>query len=136
MEKKIGTAPRTDGDPAESGIWLAPEGAHVATWESVCGVDPFLVPIGAMVALMLEADAEMTRVAGVTLAEVTLTFTRSDALFLTPALMEKYLAAADAALDACIALEHEPTTQHFESEKMLMTETREQPRPATRRGRR
>jgi hypothetical protein len=54
--------------------------------------------------------------------------TDRDALFLTPALMEKYLAAADAALEACFALEHEPTTQHFESEKMLMTETREQPR--------
>ena len=24
--------------------------------------------------------------------------------------------------DACIALEHEPTTQHLESEAMLMTE--------------
>jgi hypothetical protein len=54
--------------------------------------------------------------------------TDRDALFLTPALLEKYLAAAEAALDACIALEHEPTTQHFESEQMLMTETREQPR--------
>jgi uncharacterized protein DUF1592/uncharacterized protein DUF1588/uncharacterized protein DUF1585/uncharacterized protein DUF1595/uncharacterized protein DUF1587/cytochrome c len=54
--------------------------------------------------------------------------TDRDALFLTPALLEKYLAAADAALEACVALEHEPTTQHFESEAMLMTETREQPR--------
>jgi hypothetical protein len=54
--------------------------------------------------------------------------TDRDALFLTPALIEKYLTAADAALDACIALEHEPTTEHFESEAMLMTETREQPR--------
>ncbi|HEY2413395.1 MAG TPA: DUF1592 domain-containing protein [Pirellulaceae bacterium] len=54
--------------------------------------------------------------------------TDRDALFLTPALLEKYLGAAEAALDACIALEHEPTTQHFETEQMLMTETREQPR--------
>lgn len=54
--------------------------------------------------------------------------TDRDALFLTPALMEKYLTSADAALEACIALEHDPTTQHFESEEMLMTETREQTR--------
>jgi hypothetical protein len=54
--------------------------------------------------------------------------TDRDALYLTPALLEKYLAAAGAALDACLALEHPPTQQHFESEAMLMTETREVPR--------
>jgi hypothetical protein len=54
--------------------------------------------------------------------------TDRDALFLTPALLEKYLAAAGAALDACIALEHHPVSQHFESEDLLMTETREVPR--------
>jgi hypothetical protein len=54
--------------------------------------------------------------------------TDRDALFLTPALLEKYLAGAAAALDACLALEHEPIAQHFESEELLMTETREEPR--------
>jgi hypothetical protein len=54
--------------------------------------------------------------------------TDRDALFLTPALLEKYLAGASAALDACLALEHEPVRKHFESEDLLMTETREVPR--------
>src|SRR5206468_3337764 len=54
--------------------------------------------------------------------------TGRDALFLTPALLEKYLAAASAALDACLALEREPMQKHFESEALLMTETREAPR--------
>jgi hypothetical protein len=51
-----------------------------------------------------------------------------DALYLTPALLEKYLGAASAALDACLALERAPTEKHFESEALLMTETREVPR--------
>jgi hypothetical protein len=54
--------------------------------------------------------------------------TDRDALYLTPALLEKYLAAASAALDAWLALEGEPIQQHFESEALLMTETREVPR--------
>ena len=54
--------------------------------------------------------------------------TDRDALFLTPALLEKYLAGASAALDACLALEHAPVHKHFESEELLMTETREEPR--------
>jgi hypothetical protein len=54
--------------------------------------------------------------------------TDRDALFLTPALLEKYLAAAGTALDACLALDHSPVEQHFESEDLLMTETREVPR--------
>jgi hypothetical protein len=54
--------------------------------------------------------------------------TDRDALFLTPALLEKYLAAAATALDACLALENEPVSRHFESEDLMMTETREVPR--------
>jgi hypothetical protein len=54
--------------------------------------------------------------------------TDRDALYLTPALLEKYLSAASAALDACLALEHPPVQKHFESEELLMTETREVPR--------
>jgi hypothetical protein len=54
--------------------------------------------------------------------------TDRDALFLTPALLEKYLAAASTALDACLALDQAPIEQHFESEDLLMTETREVPR--------
>ena len=49
--------------------------------------------------------------------------TDRDALFLTPAQLEKYLAAADTALDACLALEHDPARLRLELEDMFMTET-------------
>jgi TldD protein len=64
-------------------IGLAPEARHVASWESPCAQDPFAIPVDLMTDLMLRADAEMTRINGVTLAEVMLTFTRSEALFLS-----------------------------------------------------
>ncbi|NND96465.1 MAG: DUF1592 domain-containing protein [Pirellulaceae bacterium] len=50
-----------------------------------------------------------------------------DALFITPAQMEKYLAVADQALGAVFALEREPVEIKFQSEAMFMTETRERP---------
>ena len=49
-------------------------------------------------------------------------------LFVTPALMEKYFAAAERALDSVIALDADPMERHLESEDMFMTETREQPK--------
>ena len=51
-----------------------------------------------------------------------------DALYLTPAQLEKYLAAADQSLAAVLALNKKPITQHLESEAMFMTETKETPR--------
>jgi TldD protein len=48
---------------------LAPEGKHEATWVSPCGIDPFLVPVGRLLELLLAIDAELRRVKGVTLAE-------------------------------------------------------------------
>ncbi len=53
--------------------------------------------------------------------------TDRDALFLTPALLEKYLAAAESALSGVIALEHEPMSRRYESEAMFMTETKSVP---------
>ncbi|HEX3871983.1 MAG TPA: DUF1592 domain-containing protein, partial [Pirellulales bacterium] len=53
--------------------------------------------------------------------------TDRDALFVTPSALEKYLAAAESALDAVVALEHPPVKHHFESEAMFMTETRSVP---------
>jgi TldD protein len=66
-------------------VALALEGGHVARWESTCIQDPFAIPLDRMADLMLRADAEMARVAGVTLTEVGLTFTRSEQLFLSTA---------------------------------------------------
>ena len=50
-----------------------------------------------------------------------------DALFVTPGILEKYLAAAERALDALFALDGDPSTVHLESEAMFMTETSMRP---------
>ncbi|QGJ70956.1 Hypothetical protein PBC10988_26590 [Planctomycetales bacterium 10988] len=54
--------------------------------------------------------------------------TDRDALFLTPALMEKYLDAADQTLEAILALRRPPMKVKLESEKMFMTETKSRTR--------
>lgn len=51
-----------------------------------------------------------------------------DNLFVTPVLMEKYIEAAERALDALLAYKKEPIDLHYESESMFMTETRETPK--------
>ena len=53
--------------------------------------------------------------------------TDRDALFVTPALMEKYFDAAERALIAVQAISR-PIDVHLESEKMFMTETKETPK--------
>ena len=55
--------------------------------------------------------------------------TDRDALFVTPAQLEKYFEAAERALDGLIALRHEPMKRHLEAEAMFMTETKETPKP-------
>lgn len=55
--------------------------------------------------------------------------TDRDALFVTPAQLEKYFEAAERALDGLIALRHEPMKRHLEAEAMFMTETKETPQP-------
>jgi len=54
--------------------------------------------------------------------------TDREALFLSPALMEKYLAAAETAVQGVAAVELHPLDLHIESEAMFMTETKETPR--------
>ncbi|MBI1311736.1 DUF1592 domain-containing protein [bacterium] len=53
--------------------------------------------------------------------------TDRDALYVTPEQLEKYFEAAERALGGVLALKRGATEQHFESEKMFMTETREMP---------
>ncbi|NQV28940.1 MAG: DUF1592 domain-containing protein [Rhodopirellula sp.] len=53
--------------------------------------------------------------------------TDRDALFVTPAQLEKYFEAAERALDSLIALRHDPMQRQLESEAMFMTETKEVP---------
>ena len=49
--------------------------------------------------------------------------TDRDGLFVTPAQMEKYFAAAEGAIEGLMALRQDPTRQLFEAEEMYMTAT-------------
>jgi TldD protein len=62
-------------------VVLAPEAAHTDTWQNPHLKDPFQVPVERQLALLLQADKEMRRVRGVTLAETSMSFRRSEQLF-------------------------------------------------------
>lgn len=60
---------------------LAPEEAYVDSWQSPFRKDPFEIPMETQIALLLEADAAMRRVKGVTLTETGMQFRRIDSWF-------------------------------------------------------
>ncbi|MFZ3215471.1 MAG: TldD/PmbA family protein [Candidatus Acidiferrales bacterium] len=62
-------------------VALAPEQAHVDTWQNPFLKDPFRIPVERQIDLLLAADREMRRVKGVTLAEGSMSFKRVDQLF-------------------------------------------------------
>ena len=62
-------------------VELAPEGAYRATWVSKCEVDPFAVPVEAQFAHLLDIDRELRRNKGVTMAEGSMQFTRTQQVF-------------------------------------------------------
>ncbi|HUY15693.1 MAG TPA: TldD/PmbA family protein [Terriglobia bacterium] len=62
---------------------LAPEQRVVDQWQGPCRIDPFSVPVSTCLDLMLKVDAELRRVAGVTLAECAMDFRHIDQLFLS-----------------------------------------------------
>jgi TldD protein len=57
-------------------VVLVPEKAYVDTWQNPFIKDPFAIPLETQLDLLLAADAEMRRVAGVTLAEASMQFRR------------------------------------------------------------
>ena len=57
-------------------VVLVPEQAYVDTWQNPFIKDPFAIPLERQLDLLLAADAEMRRVAGVTLAETSMQFRR------------------------------------------------------------
>jgi TldD protein len=57
-------------------VALVPEQAYVDTWQNPFIKDPFALPLDRQLELLLAADAEMRRVAGVTLAETSMHFRR------------------------------------------------------------
>ncbi len=64
-------------------VALAPEEKVVDTWLAPFKKDPFRIPVGEALDLLLRADGELRRVKGVTLAEVSMEFHRTDQFFLS-----------------------------------------------------
>jgi TldD protein len=62
-------------------IVLAPERVYVDTWQNPYVKDPFLIPLERQLDLLLAADQEMRKVAGVTLTETSMEFRRIEQLF-------------------------------------------------------
>jgi TldD protein len=62
-------------------VHMVPEQAYVDTWQNPFVKDPFRVPMEMQLDLLLQADAEMRKVKGVTLAETSMAFRRIDQLF-------------------------------------------------------
>src|SRR5271167_73926 len=62
-------------------VALAPEHAHVDTWQNPFLKDPFRIPVERQMDLLLAADKEMRRVKGLTLAEASMSFRRIEQLF-------------------------------------------------------
>src|SRR5271170_7927833 len=66
-------------------VKLAPEGSYVDSWQGPCQKDPFEIPVDTQVALLLQADAAMRRIKGVTLAETDMQFRKIDSWFASSA---------------------------------------------------
>jgi TldD protein len=66
-------------------VKLANEPKIIDRWEAPCRIDPFSIPVSTCLELMLEVDAELRRVKGVTLAEASMDFRRIEQLFLSTA---------------------------------------------------
>ncbi len=62
-------------------VVLAPEQAYVDTWQNPYIKDPFRISMVQQLDLLFAADAEMRKVAGITLAETSMTFRRIEQLF-------------------------------------------------------
>jgi TldD protein len=66
-------------------VVMVPETAFVDTWQNPFVKDPFRIPLEKQLALLLEADAEMRKVKGVTVAETSMQFRRIEQLFASSA---------------------------------------------------
>jgi TldD protein len=64
-------------------VRLAPEKPVTAEWTTPHKIDPFTIPVGQNIDLLLRVDSELRAVAGVTLAETNLNFNREEQWFLS-----------------------------------------------------
>ncbi len=66
-------------------VTLAPEVSCQAAWTSPCLIDPFSISVEENLAVLLEVDRELRRVAGVSLAEGSMVFDRTRQVFASTA---------------------------------------------------
>jgi TldD protein len=76
---------RASATAKKHAVKLAKEPKIIDRWEAPCRIDPFSIPVSSCLELMLEVDAELRRVKGVTLAEASMDFRRIEQLFLSTA---------------------------------------------------
>src|SRR3984893_16400488 len=69
---------RSSARVKQEDVRLAPEKPAVAEWSTPYKVDPFTVSVEQNIELLLKIDAELRSVAGITLAEANLNFTREE----------------------------------------------------------
>lgn len=81
---------RASATAKKHNVQLAKERKVLARWEAPCRIDPFSIPVSSCLKLMLDVDAELRRVKGVTLAEASMDFRRIEQLFLSTAGSEIY----------------------------------------------
>src|SRR5258706_3950194 len=62
-------------------VILAPEDRYVAEWASPCRIDPFSISVDQNLALLLAIDQELRRHPGITMAEASMSFTRTRQVF-------------------------------------------------------
>jgi TldD protein len=62
-------------------IELAPEDRYIADWVAPCRIDPFSISVDQNLALLLAIDEELRRQPGVTLAEASMSFSRTRQVF-------------------------------------------------------
>jgi TldD protein len=62
-------------------IELAPEDRYIADWVAPCRIDPFSISVDQNLALLLAIDTELRRQPGITLAEASMSFSRTRQVF-------------------------------------------------------
>ncbi|HTM49462.1 MAG TPA: TldD/PmbA family protein [Bryobacteraceae bacterium] len=72
---------RASAVASKSPITLAPVERYAADWVAPCRIDPFTISVDQNLALLLAIDQELRRNPGVTLAECSLSFTRTRQVF-------------------------------------------------------
>jgi TldD protein len=62
-------------------IELAPEDRYIADWVAPCRIDPFSISVDQNLALLLAIDGELRRQPGITMAEASMSFSRTRQVF-------------------------------------------------------